>query len=163
MMSKATQDMSPIEKRQYHDQAEAKIAIFKFEAPPPNARPKQVKFLVKTDVLGIALQVVKEGGENNLHYHTSMDEGWMVVKGRARFYGQGGKLLSELAPLEGVFIPAGARYRFEKAGEETLEILQMIGFDRAAPEKPNRVNVEETKDWMVEDIFKKNDAAMAKI
>ena len=48
-------------------------------------------------------------------------------------------------PIEGVFIPAGARYWFEKAGTEDLEILHIIGFDRSAPENPRRYNAEAKK------------------
>jgi mannose-6-phosphate isomerase-like protein (cupin superfamily) len=56
----------------------------------------------------------------------------MVLRGRARFYGVDDVLLAELGPNEGIFIPGGARYWFEKTGDEDLEILQMVGLDRGA-------------------------------
>ena len=95
----------------------------------------------------VAVQVVKEGGENNLHYHTNSDGAWMVLKGRAKFYGVGDKMLGELGPNEGIVIPGGSRYWFEKAGDEDLEILQIFGY-AGKNQKASRVNVERHKDWM---------------
>lgn len=162
MTDKAVKDMTDAEREAYFDEADSRIHNFKYETPPPIDRPKQVTRLARSDSFGLAVQLVKDGGENNLHYHTSMDEGWMVLRGRARFWGAEDKLLGEYGPNEGVFIPAGARYRFEKAGEEDLEILHMIGFDQTAPEKPRRYNAAAKKEWMIEDTFAGDDAAMEK-
>ena len=41
------------------------------------------------------VQVVREGGENNLHSHRGMDGFWMVLAGRVRFYGPGDALIGE--------------------------------------------------------------------
>lgn len=160
MADKAVSDMTEAEREAYFSDADSRIANFDYRRPPPVDRPKQVTHLARSDVFGLAVHWVKDGGENNLHYHTAMDEGWMVLRGRARFWGANDKLLGEYGPNEGVFIPAGARYRFEKAGDEDLEILHMIGFDRAAPEKPRRYNVQPRKDWMAEDLFSGDDAAV---
>ena len=159
---KRIRDMTEAERTRYHADAEAKIHVFKYEKPAPAPRPKQLAWLVKGELQQVVVQVVKDGGENNLHYHTSMDESWMVLKGRAVFWGDGDKVLAELGPHEGIFIPAGARYRFAKDGSEDLEILQVTAHDKTAPEQENRFNVEPTKSWMKEDIFKADDPSLAK-
>ncbi|MCZ6848853.1 MAG: hypothetical protein O7F75_08410 [Alphaproteobacteria bacterium] len=33
------------------------------------------------------VQIWKKGGENNLHYHAGTDSLWIVLNGKARFYG----------------------------------------------------------------------------
>ena len=58
--------------------------------------------LCRTDIMKGVVQVVKKnGGENNLHYHTGMDTFWMVLKGRVRFYGPDDVVIGEFGPHEG--------------------------------------------------------------
>jgi mannose-6-phosphate isomerase-like protein (cupin superfamily) len=92
------------------------------------------------------VQIVKDGGENNLHYHTNSDTTWVVMKGLVRFYGLGDKLIGEYGPGQGIMIPGGARYWFEKAGTETLELLQVVAVEPGA--KGERINIDKHKDWM---------------
>jgi mannose-6-phosphate isomerase-like protein (cupin superfamily) len=92
------------------------------------------------------VQIVKDGGENNLHYHTNSDTTWVVLKGQVRFYGLGDRLIGEYGPGQGILIPGGARYWFEKAGPGTLEILQVVAYEPGA--KAERINLDEHKDWM---------------
>ena len=75
-----------------------------------------------------AVQVVKKGGETNLHSHSAMDGLWFVLKGKAKFYGAEHVLLGEVGPHEGVFIPRGVSYWFESSSNEVLEILQVESF-----------------------------------
>jgi mannose-6-phosphate isomerase-like protein (cupin superfamily) len=159
---KRIRDMSEAERAGYHAAAEAKVHTFKYEKPAAIDRPKQLAWLVKGELQQVVVQVVKDGGENNLHYHTSMDESWMVLKGRAIFWGDGDKVLGAFGPHEGIFIPAGARYRFAKDGPEDLEILQVTAHDTTAPVQENRMNVAPTKAWMKEDIFKSDDPSLAR-
>jgi mannose-6-phosphate isomerase-like protein (cupin superfamily) len=90
---------------------------------------KQVAILGRTDHLVGMIQIVKEGGENNLHMHPHTDGIWMVLTGRAHFYGEDGMDLGEFGPHEGIVLPRGTKYRFEKTGDEDLEILAMQAFD----------------------------------
>lgn len=83
-------------------------------------------------IRGVVQVVKKDGGENNLHYHTNADSLWMVLKGRVRFYGADDKLLGEFGPQEGLITPRYFRYWFENAGEDDLELLQIGAF--ATPE-----------------------------
>jgi mannose-6-phosphate isomerase-like protein (cupin superfamily) len=141
--------MNADEKEASHRAAEARVRTFAYERSPAG-RPKDIVPLVRTDLLKVAVQVVHEGGENNLHYHLHSDTTWFVLRGRVRFYGPGDELIAELGPEEGVVIPGGARYWFEKSGPDDLEIVQMVAYDRGKG-KAERVNVEAHKDWMTED------------
>ncbi len=141
--------LSAPEKEAFHRSAEAGVTTFSY-APTAPVGPKDIVPLVRTGLLKVAVQVVHEGGENNLHYHLNSDTTWLVLRGNVRFYGPGDELIAELGPEEGIAIPGGARYWFEKVGPDDLEILQMVAFDRAQG-KPERINLEAHKDWMHDD------------
>jgi mannose-6-phosphate isomerase-like protein (cupin superfamily) len=138
--------LSPEDKEAFHRQAEARMQPVKY-AKRTSDRPKDIVPIAKTDRLRVAVQVVKEGGENNLHYHTNSDTLWMVLKGRVKFYGVGDQLIGEYGQHEGILIPEGSRYWFEKTGDEELELLQMVGTDTRGG-KAERVNLEKHKEWM---------------
>ncbi len=137
--------MSPEEKEEFHRAAEARIQPLDITAPA-TGKPKDVALLGKTERMKTLVQIVHEGGENNLHYHTNTDTTWVVLKGRVRFYGVGDALIGEYGPSEGVLMPGGARYWFEKAGDERLELLQVVAVETGA--KGERINIEKHKDWM---------------
>ena len=96
---------------------------------PQMERMKHVVTLARTDRMIANVQVLKEGGENNLHLHPNLDGFWMVLKGRVKFYGENDALLGEYGPHEGILIPRGTRYWFESSGDEPLEILQVEAFN----------------------------------
>jgi len=103
--------------------------------------------LVRTEHLNSGVQVVAEGGETNLHAHSSQDEIWFVLEGEAAFYTEGDQLVTRLHTNEGLLIPHGAAYRFESAAEENLVILR---FGAAVPEAgPDRRIDVETRRWAV--------------
>lgn len=147
MSSTDTRPEQAADKEALHRAAEARITTFRYDKPEPSDRPKDVVNLVRSGLLKVHVQIIREGGENNLHYHTRSETGWMVLRGKARFYGVGDALLAELGPNEGIFIPGGARYWFEKAGPEELELLQMVGIEGGGAE---RINVDAHKDWMTD-------------
>jgi len=149
MTAKHPRDMSTDEREAFHRNAEAAIKTFRYEKPAPNGRPKQLAWLVRRPMMEVLVQVVKEGGENNLHYHTNSETTWMVLKGRARFVGLGDKVLAELGPMEGILLPGGSRYRFCKIGDEDLEILQMVSVAAESGAAAERINLETHKEWMV--------------
>lgn len=143
--------MNPEEKEAFHRAAEARVTTFSYKKPEASGRPKDVVSLSKSPLMKVNVQTVREGGENNLHYHTNGDTTWMVLKGRCRFYGPGDALIADLGEHEGILLPGGARYWFEKAGNEDLELLQMMALDSAGVAKtgmPQRINVDKHKDWM---------------
>jgi len=54
----------------------------------------------------------------------------MVLKGKVRFHGDEGVVIGDFGPLEGVLVPRRTRYWFESIGDEELEMLQVLAFDR---------------------------------
>jgi mannose-6-phosphate isomerase-like protein (cupin superfamily) len=103
--------------------------------------------LVRTDHINSGVQVVAEGGETNLHAHTSQDEIWFVLSGAATFYTEGDAVVATLGKHEGLLIPHGAAYRFESSSDDNLVILR---FGAAVPEAgpDRRIDMQERK-WAV--------------
>lgn len=128
----ATQDIQETpEQIARHEEAERRMLGYSYARPESLGEAnKGLVRLAGTDLMRGVVQVIEDGGENVLHYHEGMDSFWMVLRGRARFYGPGDKLVGEYGPFEGVVTPRGARYWFEKASEdETLELLQVASYD----------------------------------
>lgn len=121
------------------DTAQANIQTFSYKKPETLRRGKGIVQLAQSDIIRGRVQIVTEGGENNLHSHKGMDGFWMVLAGRVKFYGPGDVLIGEFGKHEGILLPRGAEYWFESSGEETLEILQMAGFEKGV--KVERVDV----------------------
>lgn len=101
-----------------------------------------------SDLMKVQVQVVKNGGENNLHTHTGEDAFWYVIAGAVKFYGEGDKLVGEYKKGEGILIPRGYKYWFESASQEPLEILRVTAKDQNVDNK--RVDLSPKKQWMVE-------------
>lgn len=141
--------MSPEEKEVYHQEAEARMRPFSYKKPAENGQVKQIVNLFRGDLIKLSVQVVSEGGENNLHYHTGGDNCWMVLRGKARFYGVGDTLIGEYGQNEGLLIPGGSRYWFEKVGSEDLEILQIVCKETRTA-KTERINLDKHKEWMTD-------------
>ena len=108
---------------------EQSMKTVKYSRPAEEA-PKLLVPLAHSDIMFCAVQVLREGGENNLHSHEAMDGLWFVLRGRVRFYGEGHKLIGEFGQHEGVFVPRNVPYWFESVGDEPLEILQAESIDR---------------------------------
>lgn len=123
-----------------HRAAEAAIRRFSYTTPTKFERKKTSVDLGKGEYVRGMIQVVKEGGENNLHYHANVDGFWMVLKGRAKFYGPGDALIGEFGPQEGLVIPRFARYWFESSGEEQLEILLVQAYDGVSGHDSGRID-----------------------
>lgn len=93
---------------------------------------KAVIRLVQSDVMIGNVQIIKEGGDNNLHSHAGMDGFWFVIRGQARFYGTlEEQIIADIGAGEAVFIPRNYPYWFERIGDEDLEILQIEAIDRS--------------------------------
>ena len=101
-----------------------------------------------SDLMKVQVQVVKNGGENNLHTHTGEDAFWYVVSGAVRFYGEGDKVIGEYQKGEGILVPRGFKYWFESASNDTLEILRVTAKDQSVDNK--RVDLSPQKDWMIQ-------------
>jgi mannose-6-phosphate isomerase-like protein (cupin superfamily) len=131
---------------QLHAAAEAEWATFSYAKPDGVSAGKGFVALGRKDIVRGVVQVVKKnGGENNLHYHTGIASFWMVLKGRVRFYGPGDVVIGEFGPMEGTITPRFSRYWFENVGEEDLEILQVAAFGTEKLEKSGRTDVSEQR------------------
>jgi mannose-6-phosphate isomerase-like protein (cupin superfamily) len=105
--------------------------VLRFEYPGPatddgRGEPGRKHFyLFKTDRAVSEIQVFEKGAKNSLHFHASEDGVWIVLGGKATFYGEGDRVMGELEPFQGLLIPAGTKYWFESTGEEPLQILRV--------------------------------------
>jgi len=128
-----------------HRRAEALISTFSYKKPDAAINSKGFVKLSRGEHIRGAVQIVKKnGGENNLHYHTHAETLWFVIKGKVRFYGPEDVVLGEFGPGEGIVTPRYSRYWFENCGEEDLELLQVA----ASPEpglKSGRTDVSEQR------------------
>jgi mannose-6-phosphate isomerase-like protein (cupin superfamily) len=123
-------------------QYESKPQVFRYQKPDLNGRPRAITRLFNSDLMYGHLQYISKGGETTLHSHSGMDGMWMVISGRARFYGDGNELIGEFGPLEGVYIPRDVKYWFESVSEEPTQLLQVEGFVKDRPNKySNHSNV----------------------
>jgi rubredoxin/quercetin dioxygenase-like cupin family protein len=117
---------------------------FSYRKPEALSGDKMIVELAKSRLIRGRVQVVRSGGENNLHSHDGMDGFWLVLRGRVRFYGPGDVVIGEFGQHEGILLPAGEQYWFESADESVdLELLQMAAFDPRVPMR--RVDVEPLK------------------
>lgn len=129
-----------------HQEAERRMQSYRYAKPESlGDANKGLVRLCNTDLMKGVVQVITEGGENNLHYHEGMDSFWMVLRGRAKFYGPGDKLIGEYGPFEGLVTPRGARYWFEKSSDgEDLELLQVASYDTTSA-GPRRISIDGDK------------------
>ena len=121
---------------------------FKYVKPEfKRGHPTSMVSLARTNRMWARIQVHSKGGEIGLHAHKHLDGFWMVIKGRARFYTEGDVVIAEAGPLEGVLLPRGYWYRFEKIGDEDLEILQVESFDIDVPGEDSPQNLMVNADY----------------
>lgn len=118
--------------------------LFKYTTPQTE-KPKTIVRLCRSDLLYSSVQVLKEGGENNMHAHNAQNGFWFVLSGKVRFYGEGDKVIAELGPHEGIHIPRGFYYWFESYGDEVLELLQVEAVDLTAKQNL-RLNATQRQD-----------------
>jgi mannose-6-phosphate isomerase-like protein (cupin superfamily) len=113
-------------------------SVFRYRRPEQMKTKRGIAPLARSDILFSAVQIIREGGENSLHSHSAMDGFWFVLRGRARFYGAGDKVIGEIGQHEGVFVPRNVQYWFESVGDELLELLQVEAIDKTVKNKLNR-------------------------
>ncbi len=124
---------------------EPRAKVLKFTTPDAAAiQGKALVRLAQSDIMFSAIQIIEDGGDNNLHSHAAMDGLWFVLGGRARFHGTTEDVvIAELGPHEGIFIPRDLPYWFEKIGDDRLVLLQVEAIDRTV--KNTRTDYNEQK------------------
>lgn len=86
------------------------------------ARPG-IRALARTAGLGMYARAFEDGGgENGLHSHPD-DAIWLVLQGRATFFAEGGHVLGDLGPHDGILVPGLTSYRFVCTGPSLLARL----------------------------------------
>lgn len=80
--------------------------------------------LAKTDTMSVRIKCYAQGGENVLHAHKGEDHTFVVLAGKARFFGQQGEIAT-LTRNEGILLPEGAFYRFQSCGHEPLVLMRV--------------------------------------
>ena len=120
---------------------------FRYQTPDFEGVKKTMQ-VCNSDLMKVQVQVVKNGGENNLHTHTGEDAFWYVISGAVKFYGEGDKLVGEYKKGEGILVPRGYKYWFESASTEPLEVLRVTAKDQNIDNK--RVDLSPQKQWMIE-------------
>ena len=120
---------------------------FRYQTPDFEGVKKTMQ-VCNSDLMKVQVQIVKNGGENNLHTHTGEDAFWYVISGAVKFYGEGDKLVGEYKKGEGLLVPRGYKYWFESASTEPLEVLRVTAKDQNIDNK--RVDLSPQKEWMVE-------------
>lgn len=89
--------------------------------------PKQGRgsaLLAATDRMWVSLKTYAEGGENTLHAHTNEDHIFVVLQGRATFYGPGDEGVT-FTRNEGILLPCGCTYYFHAEPGEALVLLRV--------------------------------------
>lgn len=129
-----------------HRKADAMVKSFHYEKPSGINAGKGNVFLGSGNYVRGGVQIVKkDGGENNLHYHSNGDSLWMVLKGRVRFYGPGDAVIGEYGPMDGVITPQWSRYWFENVGDGDLEILHVTARADAMVKHSGRTDLSEQR------------------
>lgn len=111
---------------------------FAYTGPLRDDRPKHSVQLCKSDILKADVQVIREGGANNLHSHTGNDGFWLVLRGRAKFYDENDRIVADLGVHEGVLVPRDCPYWLESGSDEPLELLHVSAKDLSV--KDRRIN-----------------------
>ena len=105
---------------------------------------------LKTDTLSVSVQVVApKEGETNLHSHPATDSTWVVLDGKATFWGtEDDVLIAELDKNEAIMIPEGQPYWFKCSSDEPLVILHITARTKNyVPGQSTRINHRPAKEW----------------
>ena len=89
-------------------------------------RGKVTTTLAMTDILGFQIQVADVGGENVLHAHPNEDQVFVVLQGEATWYtdAEATQVACVAGPLQGVLVPRGTVYWYQKTSEGNLVVLR---------------------------------------
>jgi mannose-6-phosphate isomerase-like protein (cupin superfamily) len=90
--------------------------------------------VAETSRMTVGVKSYAMGGENGLHTHKNQDHAFIILQGKATFYGTDGKI-GTLGRHQGIMLPLGAFYSFESCGDEPLILLRVGGLDQAAVER----------------------------
>ena len=105
-----------------------KPSAYKYELPPDTGNVKDLLDIWSTEILGTQVQIVRSGGETNMHAHNGVDSAWFVLDGRAAFYDEDDRRF-EIGKNEMFALPSGTKYWFESISDEPLQVLHITARD----------------------------------
>lgn len=106
--------------------------MFKLRARLPS-QGRGSALVAATDRMWVNLKTYAQGGENTLHAHPNEDHVFIVLQGKAVFYGPEGESAS-FSRNEGVLLPRGCAYSFHADEAEPLVLLRVgCVFDAEKP------------------------------
>lgn len=94
-----------------------------------------------SDNMWVVLKTYAACGENELHAHTNEDHTFVVLQGRATFYGPTGEEKT-IGQHEGVLLPAGAMYWFRATDGEPLVMLRIGCASNDNPDRFARIGAD---------------------
>ncbi|ABG51314.1 Cupin 2, conserved barrel [Trichodesmium erythraeum IMS101] len=80
--------------------------------------------IAKTDLMSVRIKCYAQGGENVLHSHPGEDHTFIVLAGKARFFGKDGEV-GVFSINQGIMLPRGCFYKFQSCGDEPLVLLRV--------------------------------------
>jgi len=80
--------------------------------------------IAKTDLMSVRIKCYAQGGENVLHSHPGEDHTFVVLAGKARFFGKDGEV-GVFTRNQGIMLPRGCFYKFQSCGDEPLVLLRV--------------------------------------
>lgn len=100
-----------------------KPQLFRLRAQLPE-KGRGSALLAATDRMWVNLKTYAEGGENTLHAHANEDHAFIILQGRATFYGPDGESVT-FGRNEGLLLPRGCKYYFHAEPGEALVLLRV--------------------------------------
>lgn len=97
--------------------------MFKLRARLPS-QGRGSALVAATDRMWVNLKTYAEGGENTLHAHPNEDHVFIVLQGKAIFYGPEGESAT-FSRNEGILLPRGCSYYFHADESEPLVLLRV--------------------------------------
>ncbi len=95
--------------------------------------------LARTEAMSVRIKCYAQGGENVLHTHPGQDHTFVVLAGRAKFYGIDGEV-TELTRNQGILLPEGFYHYFSSCGDEPLVMLRISAEKRKV--KARRIGID---------------------
>ncbi len=94
-----------------------------------------------TEKMTVVLKTYASCGENELHAHTNEDHTFIVLQGRATFYGPKGEERT-IGLHEGVMLPHGTFYWFKATSDEPLVMLRVGGAAGEGTDRFERIGID---------------------
>jgi quercetin dioxygenase-like cupin family protein len=136
VLPKSSQDL--------HEALDSKIGVgqpqfFRLEAQLPVEGRTNIP-LASAPSMWVVLKTYASGGENELHAHPYEDHTFVILQGKAKFYGPNGE--TKICGVnEGVLLPHGTFYWFHVTSDEPLVMLR-VGASAGGGDRFQRIDID---------------------